>query len=56
MDKNLFFRSFAYHHLRRLPFCGFFGGDAWREAAEEAGQAFVRRLYLRHSCYNAAHS
>lgn len=46
MDKNLFFRSFAYHHLRRLPFCGFFGGDAWRKAAEEAGQAFVRRLYL----------
>ena len=46
MDKNLFFRSFAYHHLRRLPFCGFFGGDAWRKAAEEAGQAFVRRLFL----------
>lgn len=46
MDKNLFFRSFAYRHLQKLPFCGYFGGNAWREAAEKAGQAFVRRLFL----------
>ena len=46
MDKNLFFRAFAYLHMRRLPFCGRLGGNAWREAAEEAEQAFVRRLFL----------
>ncbi|HJD98077.1 glycosyltransferase family 1 protein [Mailhella massiliensis] len=46
MNKNLFFRSFAYRHLQRLPFCGFFRGNAWREAAEDAEQAFVRRLFL----------
>lgn len=46
MDKNLFFRSFAYHYLRRLPFGGLFGGNAWRKAAEEAEGAFVHRFYL----------
>ena len=46
MDKNLFFRNFAYHHLQRLPFGSFFSGNAWREAAEEAEQAFIRRLFI----------
>ncbi|WP_294485760.1 glycosyltransferase family 1 protein [uncultured Mailhella sp.] len=46
MDKNLFFRNFAYHHLQRLPFGGIVRGDAWREAAEEAEQAFIRRLFI----------
>lgn len=46
MNKSLFFHSFAYLYLRRLPFCGFFGGNAWREAANTAEGAFVHRFYL----------
>lgn len=46
MDKNLFFRAFAWRCLRRLPFCGRFGTDVWRTSAEAADEAFVRRLYL----------
>lgn len=46
MDKGMFFRAFAYRHLRHLPFGHTFTGTIWREAAEEADEAFVRRFFI----------
>ena len=46
MNTNIFFRAFAYRHLRRLPFCSTFRGTIWKESAEAAEKAFVRRVFF----------